>query len=141
MLAPDGRARAAAAAGYEIGQSPALVRLSRALEELTAASDEVTEAVTGHDRTRLETANAKAEKLVAEIQQLTAALSDDDRAMIRETGIKAICERLAVGARRNACLIENAWATDAALMRLIIGAGRDSVYATPASPAYVDRGA
>jgi hypothetical protein len=60
-------------------------------------------------------------------------------------GIPALCERLAAGARRNAYLIEQAWAVDAALMRLLLGLGKvgsDGTigrYAASSGPTYVDR--
>jgi len=41
--------------------------------------------------------------------------------MLGDVGVPALCERLAASARRNAYLIEQAWAVDAALIRLLMG--------------------
>jgi hypothetical protein len=67
--------------------------------------------------------------------------------MLGEFGVPGLCARLADGARRNAYLIEQAWAVDAALMRLLLGLGRVGAdgtvggYSVPPGPTYVDRGA
>jgi hypothetical protein len=151
MFAP-GDADFASAAGsrVEIGWSqvsPGLVALASALNRLLAASDGVAEALTRHDRIALENSNELTSALVEEIGDLAESLTDEDRAGIRETPIPGLRSRLAAAARRNAFLIEQAWAVDAALMRLMIGGGRigpdDSVsgYNTAPGPAYVDRGA
>jgi hypothetical protein len=91
--------------------------------------------------------NEQAEPLVDEVNRLTATLTEEDRAVLGETGVTALCERLAAGMRRNARLIEHAWAVDAALMRLLLGLGRVGAdgavgsYSANPGPTYVDRGA
>jgi hypothetical protein len=139
-------------AGYEVSTrasfgSAELNALAIALSRLVEASDGVAEAVTHHDRVALVASTEKADGLVDEISGLAAALSVEDRAMLAEFGVPALCRRLAVSARRNAYLIEHAWATDAALMRLLLGLGRvgpDGAvggYAVAPGPTCVDRGA
>jgi hypothetical protein len=152
MYAPGGGEFAGGSAGYGtdpawVGASPRLVDLAGALDRLVAASDGVAEAVTRHDRAALERSNSAAAEIVEEVNALAADLSDYDRAMFDVAGITALRARLAEGSRRNAYLIEQAWAVDAALMRLLIGGGRVEQEGAPAGyssapgPAYVDRGA
>jgi hypothetical protein len=125
--------------------SPALSALTSALTRLLAASDGVAEAVRRHDRIALISANEQADALVGEVNTLNAALTDIDRAMLGAVGVPDLCERLGVNARRNALLIEQAWATDAALMRLILGVGKVGAdgtvgqYSSNPGPSYVDR--
>jgi hypothetical protein len=125
--------------------SPELSQLTTALTRLVAASDGVADAVTRHDRIALIRRNEEADALVEEVNRLTAALTAEDRELLGEVGVTALCERLAVGARRNAYLIEQAWAVDAALMRLLLGLGKvgpDGLvggYAANPGPTYVDR--
>lgn len=146
MFAPgDGElARYAAGSGVGLG-SPELSELSTTLAALADASDEVSLAVQRHDRVALENSNARAEALVVRVNGLAAALTDADRVLVAETGIAVLCERLAVGVRRNAYLIEQAWAVDAALMRMLVGIGKtgaDGVaagYGEPPSRAFIDR--
>jgi len=65
--------------------------------------------------------------------------------MMAAVGIPGLSERLAAGSRRNAYLIEQAWAVDAALMRLLLGLGKVGAdgafggYASNPGPTYVDR--
>jgi hypothetical protein len=125
--------------------SPELSALTTALTGLVAASDGVADAVTRHDRIALTRCNEEADALVDEVNRLTAALTAEDKKLLGEAGVTALCERLAAGARRNAYLIEQAWAVDAALMRLLLGLGRvgpDGAvggYAANPGPSYVDR--
>ncbi|HEX7591075.1 MAG TPA: hypothetical protein VF375_03920 [Candidatus Limnocylindrales bacterium] len=125
--------------------TPALSALTAALDRLIAASDAVAEAVRRHDRMALVSSNEQADALVGEVHRLDSALTDEERALLGAVGISALCERLGACGRRNALLIEQAWATDAALMRLLVGIGKigpDSVagvYGDPPTPTYVDR--
>jgi hypothetical protein len=124
---------------------PGPAALRAALVGLLAASDRVSDAVGRHDRLALEAANAEADALVVEVGRLAAALTPADRPLLVELGIPAACERLAAGSRRNAILIEQAWAVDAALMRLMLGAGRagadgnSSAYGSAPGPTWLDR--
>jgi hypothetical protein len=125
MLAPGDSELARFAAGYRPAPaSPQLSALAAALSTLAGISDEVTLAVQRHDRLALDAANARSDELMSEVNRLSASLSAEDRAIIGETAIGALCERLALGARRNAYLIEQAWAVDAALMRMLVGIGK-----------------
>ncbi len=129
------------------GGSPRVMSLAAALDVLLRATDDVAVAVQRHDRAALETANGEADRSVTAVSDAAAALSDDDRFELLYSRVPALCERLRAAARRNAYLIESAWAFDAAEMRLLAGLGRMAAngglreYATPAGPAYVDRGA
>ena len=140
------------AAGYrpEAGWaqiSPRLAALASALDRLLAASDSVAEALNRHDRVALESSNDLATSLVEEVGRLAGDLTDQERAELLSSPIPGLRQKLSNAARRNACLIEQAWAVDAALMRLMLGVGRvgpdNSVsgYNCAPGPAYVDRGA
>ena len=146
MFAPGDSEFAGSAVDYRAGLGSAeLSALKSALDRLIAASDGVADAVTRHDRPGLESRNEQADALVDEVNRLTAALSDEDRALLGPAGVTALCQRLAAGARRNAYLIEHAWATDAALMRLIMGLGTGGSdgavegYSTNPGPTCMDR--
>lgn len=142
-----------AGAGYRVDAtwsqvSPRLVALASALTRLLAASDGVADALTRHDRIALERSNEISTVLLEEVGGIAGDLSDDDRYVLAESPIPGLRERLAVASRRNAYLIEQAWAVDAALMRLVLGGGRLGMdnpsvtgYETAPGPAYVDRGA
>jgi hypothetical protein len=125
--------------------SPALSALTSALDRLIAATDVVADAVRRHDRIALVAANEKADALVGEVNRCNSALTDDDRAVLDAVGVPARCERLGSAARRNALLIEQAWAVDAALMRLLLGIGKVGAdgavggYSSNPGPSYVDR--
>ena len=127
---------------------PRLVALASALTRLLAACDGVADALTRHDRVALEKSNELSTQLLAQVDDLAGDLTDDERAWMPESPIPALRDRLAVVSRRNATLIEQAWAVDAALMRLILSGGRVGIersaiagYDTTPGPAYVDRGA
>ncbi len=127
---------------------PRLVALASALTRLLAASDGVAEALTRHDRIALEKSNDLSTSLHNEVGQLADDLTDDERSWVDQSPIPALRDRLAVASRRNATLIEQAWAVDAALMRLILSGGRVgnersavSGYEATPGPSYVDRGA
>jgi len=148
MYTPGDREFAGNAVAYRVGfGSPELTALAAALTRLVSASDGVADAVTRHDRLALVRSNEQAEALVVEINRLAPTLTDEDRMMLGEFGVPVLCERLAAGARRNAYLIEQAWAVDAALMRLLLGVGKVGAdgtvggYAVPPGPTYLDRGA
>jgi hypothetical protein len=146
MLAPGDVEVAGHAADFRASfASPELSQLAAALTRLVASSDGVADAVTRHDRIALSRCNEEADALVDEVNRLTAVLTAEDRQLLGEVGVTDLCERLAAGARRNAYLIEQAWAVDAALMRLLLGLGKvgpDGTvggYATNPGPSYVDR--
>ena len=152
MLAPGGSDYSGNGADYrsEPGwseASPRLDALASALGQLAAASDSVAEALTRHDRTALEASNEKADAMVQQVQVLGESLTPEDRTMLDAVGIPALRERIALGARRNAYLIEQAWAVDAALVKLLLGQGRIgadgavAAYSADPGPACVDRGA
>ena len=140
MLAPGGQQPSSYAPGHAgaLG-SPQFAALADALAGLADVSDAVAQAVQHHDRPALDAANARAEELLAAIAGLNPLLTEQDRLLIDGDMIAGLAERLAGGARRNAYLIEQAWAVDAALMRLIMGVGKEGAYGEPATPAYVDR--
>jgi hypothetical protein len=146
MFAPGDHALAGPAVDYRASfGSIELTALTDALSRLVAASDGMADAVTRHDRVALDSCNQQAEALVEEVGRLRAALSDEDRALLGQVGMRDLYERLDAGARRNAYLIEHAWATDAALMRLLLGLGKVGAdgsvgaYSANPGPSYVDR--
>jgi hypothetical protein len=146
MLTPGDREFAGNAVDYRASfGSPELSALTAALGRLVAASDGVAHAVTHHDRLALTRCNEQAEALVVEVNGLATALTPEDRTILGEVGVTALCERLAAGSRRNAYLIEQAWAVDAALMRLLLGLGKVGAdgtvggYSANPGPSYVDR--
>jgi hypothetical protein len=150
MLTPGDREFAGSAVAYGAGfgspeASTDIPALVSALTRLIAISDGVTDAVTRHDRPALVAGNERAEALVAEVNRLSAALVAEDRPLLEAAGVPGLCERLASGSRRNAYLIEQAWAVDAALMRLLLGLGKlgsDGAvggYSNNPGPTYVDR--
>lgn len=146
MFAAGEREFAGYAEGYRASfGSTDLSALTAALGRLAEATDGMADAVTRHDRLALARSNEQAEALVDDVNRLAAALTDEDRALLGPAGIPALCERLSTAARRNAYLIEHAWAVDAALMRLLLGLGKIGAdgavggYATNPGPSYVDR--
>ena len=113
------------AAAYQVAPgSPALSALTSALSALVTISDEVTLAVQNHDRLALISRNERAEGLIEEVNRIGGTLTDAERSMLADAGVPALVARLSAGARRNAFLIEQAWAVDAALIRLLMGVGR-----------------
>jgi hypothetical protein len=125
--------------------SPRVTALRATLESLGDASEAIADAVLRHDHDALLAANERTDRLVAELGRAGAGLSADDLAELAAAGIPVLCERLRASARRNAYLIETAWALDAATMRLLAGLGKLAAegglrqYAEPQGPAYVDR--
>lgn len=103
------------------GRPTALVAL---LAELAEATDALTIAVERHDLAGLLAANDRAEALTSRVDGLVGALTEADRAGLDRARIVTLRERLEAAARRNAYLIERAWALDAATMRLLAGLGR-----------------
>jgi hypothetical protein len=150
MLTPGDLEFAGSTVGYDAGfgspeVSKELAALVAALSRLISISDGVADAVRRHDRIALDSSNAQAEAQIEEVNRLNAALSPEDRTMMAAAGIPGLSERLAAGSRRNAFLIEQAWAVDAALMRLLLGLGKVGAdgavggYASNPGPTYVDR--
>ena len=95
--------------------------LSTALEQLADTSDLLTIAVERHDLPGLVDASDRAEALTEHVAGLVSVLSDLDRVELDAPRITGLRARLAESARRNAYLIERAWALDAATMRLLAG--------------------
>lgn len=97
-----------------------------ALRELVDAADAIAAAVEVHDRVALEAANARAEGLADEVGQLIARLGPGEAVDLADPGfgLRPIVSRLRAAGRRNALLIERAWALDAATTRLLAGLAR-----------------
>jgi hypothetical protein len=87
------------------------------LERLVAAGDALTDALVRHDLDALVAATREAE---AQLSGLAAHAEapPPDAAMLR------LGDRIGATARRNALLLEQAWTTDAALLRLLATAAR-----------------
>lgn len=125
-------------------------QLLGALIELADATDALTIAVERRDLPGLVAATDRAGATIPRIEQLTATLTPDERAELDPRHVAVLNERLAVAARRNAYLIERAWALDAATLRLLMSVGSTlgatdptaSTYAAPGAPAgWIDRSA
>ena len=110
---------------------PRAAALTAALDELVDATDALTIAVERHDLVALVAASDRAEVLTTRVDSIAAELGPVDRIELDAPRIAQLSEKLAVGARRNAYLIERAWALDAATMRLLAGLGQDRSDATP----------
>jgi hypothetical protein len=142
---PAAGARAPAAGTTVLhGRDPVIV-LGEDLEDLADLTDALTSAVECHDLAGLVASNERAEGLASRIGEVSAGLTEADRERLDRLRIRGLCERIDVGVRRNAYLIERAWALDAATMRLLAGLGRTGAdatlhsYAQPSAPGYVDR--
>jgi hypothetical protein len=105
---------------------PRPAALVATLDELVGATDALTIAVERHDLAALMAASDRAEKLTARVDTLASELDPLDRVDLDTGRIAELRDRLAVGARRNAYLIERAWALDASTMRLLAGVGQDT---------------
>jgi hypothetical protein len=108
--------------------------LAVALEDLADASDTLTIAVERHDLPSLLAASDRAERLTGRVAGLAATLDPIDRIELDGARIAGLRDRLSVSARRNAYLIERAWALDAATMRLLAGLGQGGADAAPDRP-------
>jgi hypothetical protein len=104
---------------------PRAIALTSALDELVDATDALTVAVERHDLGALIAASDRAEVLTTRVDTIVAELGPVDRVDLDLARIAELSDRLAVGARRNAYLIERAWALDASTMRLLAGLGQE----------------
>ena len=110
------------------------VDLDATLAELADVIDAIGVAVGSHDLAALDAANERAMTLQATLAARIAVLGDADRA--RPPGqLAGLVARLRAGVRRNALLIERAWAMDAATTRLLLSLGRSP--AEPLAGAYI----
>lgn len=117
-----------------MGRPAAPLDLDAGLAELADVVDLIAVAVGRHDLIALNAANARATELHAALAAQIAALGAADRP--RPAGQMAdLLARLRSGVRRNALLIERAWAIDAATTRLLLSLGRSP--AEPLAGAYV----
>jgi hypothetical protein len=116
------------------------------LEALAEAGDALTAALVAHDLAGVTSATRAAEALVGSLDHVEA---DPARRADRKA-FAALAARIGASARRNALLLESAWATDAEVLRLLATAameqdGGNSSYAIPvpgAAPAgWLDRSA
>lgn len=101
--------------------SPAVDGFLARLGQLADACDELTGAVERHELAALVGATERAERLAADVGRLEGALDEADRRLLDGDRVRALGDRLSATARRNAFLIERAWALDAATMRLLLG--------------------
>ena len=126
--APQGAGSTAASGGSRAAA------LAAALEDLADASDTLTIAVERHDLPSLLAASDRAERLTGRVADIAAVLDPVDRVELDGPRIAGLRDRLSVSARRNAYLIERAWALDAATMRLLAGLGQGGADASPDRP-------
>lgn len=124
---------------------PHLGPLLAALAELTDASEAMADAVRRRDLDALTAACHRAQELTARVEAHRRALDTVEPTDGQAGRLRALRDRLAAAARRNALLIEQAWALDAATLRLIAGFGRGpdggaaAFYAVLTSSAWLDR--
>ncbi len=115
-------------------QPAAPLDLDASLAGLADVIDVIAIAVGRHDLAALTAANARATEIQASLALQIAALDPTER--VRPTGqITNLLARLRTGVRRNAFLIERAWAIDAATTRLLLSLGRNP--SEPFAGAYV----
>jgi hypothetical protein len=117
------------------------------LEALAEVGDALTAALIAHDLGGVTSATRSAEALVG---RLDVVEGDPGARHVDRTSLAALAARIGASARRNALLLESAWATDAEVLRLLATAameqdGGNSSYAIPvpgAAPAgWLDRSA
>lgn len=99
------------------------IELDAALAGLADAVDAIAVAVGSHDLAALEAANARALTLQGVLAARIAAIDEAERVRPAHQ-IAVLVGRLRFGVRRNALLIERAWAIDAATTRLLMSLGR-----------------
>jgi hypothetical protein len=109
------------------------------LAALADASDALTGAIVAHDREAIVAATRDAEAIVAQISRLEGSPDTAARPRPADTGVLLLAARIEAAARRNAILLERAWATDAAILRLLAAAARSE--ADAASGDYGSTGA
>jgi hypothetical protein len=121
------------------------------LAALADVSDALTAAIVSHDREAIVAATHDAEAIVAELSRLQGS-PDAARPQPADADVVLLAARIEAAARRNALLLERAWAVDAAMLRLLAaaakaeseGAGSYGAASTadPAQPAgWLDRSA
>jgi hypothetical protein len=116
------------------------------LEALADAGDALTAALVAHNLDAITAATRAAESLCAQIDTVTA---DPDAPRLARSEHQAIADRIGTTARRNAVLLESAWLTDAAILRLLAAAATEQdepagPYQSPAAPqpaGWLDRSA
>jgi hypothetical protein len=108
--------------------------LQAALAELAELVDAIADAVRGHDLAGLGAANERATELHAALAERISALGEAGRLPPAAGPLGGLIGRLRSGVRRNALLIERAWAIDAATTRLLLSLGRGP--AAPVSGVY-----
>ena len=89
------------------------------LEALAEAGDALTAALVAHDLAALTAATRAAEVLC---EQIDVAEARRESPQLTFAEHYAMAERIAATARRNATLLETAWLTDAAILRLLAAA-------------------
>jgi hypothetical protein len=92
------------------------------LAALADASDALTAAVVRHDHQAIVAATHDAEELVEQLSRLENSPHPDARP--RPADVFLLAARIGAAARRNALLLETAWATDAAILRLLATAAK-----------------
>jgi hypothetical protein len=114
--------------------------LLETLARLGEALDAIADAVIAHDRERLDAANARANDLLDTLAVRRRAVEESGIPATSDPEVVGIMRSLRTAVRRNAMLIERAWATDASTTRLLMSLGRgpaDSPMAAYAPAPYV----
>lgn len=93
------------------------------LEALAETGDALTAALVRHD---LEGISAATESAQALVERLDALIADPDADRPSPVAMAGVTARIGATARRNAVLLETAWATDAAMLRLLAAAASEA---------------
>lgn len=93
------------------------------LEALAEAGDALTDALVAHDLPGIAGATQVAQSLV---ERLDALAADPDAGPGARASTAALTVRIGATARRNALLLEAAWATDAAMLRFLAAAAAEA---------------
>jgi hypothetical protein len=93
------------------------------LEALAETGDALTAALVAHDLDGITAATQAAQALVERLDDVAA---DPDAPRPSRASTAALAARIGVTARRNAVLLESAWATDAAMLRFLAAAATEA---------------
>lgn len=94
------------------------------LAALAETSDALTVAIVAHDREAIVAATRDAERLVEQLSSLEGSLDPDAHRTQFDADLLLLAARIEATARRNALLLERAWATEAAVLRLLAAAAK-----------------
>ena len=115
------------------------------LRDLADAAEALGDALMRHDRIALVAANERSDAVTSRLTERAEALTPEEREELASPALAPVFDRIRAAARRNMVLIEQAWALDAATLRLLAGVGQAQPetplgpYRSPARAGYLDR--